>query len=56
MKVIISKSDIDGYRFELRKQIGVVADNYTDDEIAKQLLNDNDVVKAYIEEIVVEKD
>jgi hypothetical protein len=55
MKVIVSKSDIDGYRFELRKKIGVVADKYTDYEIAMLLANDTDVLHSYIEKVEVEE-
>lgn len=55
MKLIVSKSDIDGYRFELRKQMGVVADKYTDKEIAMLLANDTDVLHSYIEKVEVEE-
>jgi hypothetical protein len=51
MKVIVSKSDIDGYRFELRKKIGVVADKYTDHEITMMLVNDADALPSYIESV-----
>lgn len=55
MKLIVSKSDIDGYRFELRKKIGVSADKYTDKEIALLLANDTDVLHSYIEKVEVEE-
>lgn len=55
MKIIVNKSDIDGYRFELRKQIGVSADKYTDHEIAMLLANDTDALPSYIEKVEVEE-
>jgi 1,4-alpha-glucan branching enzyme len=55
LKFWIDQADIDGYRFELRKQIGVVADKYTDHEIAMLLANDTDVLHLYIEKVEVEE-
>lgn len=56
MKLIVSKSDIDGYRFELRKQIGVSADKYTDKEIAMLLAYfDTDAFHSYIEKVEIEE-
>ena len=55
MKLIVSKSDIDGYRFELRKQIGVSADKYTDHEITMMLVNDTDALQSYIETVEEEE-
>ena len=55
MKIIVSKSDIDGYRFELRKQMGVVVDKQTDQEIAMLLAYDTDALQSYIEKVEVEE-
>ena len=55
MKVIVSKSDIDAYRFELRKQMGVVVDKHTDLEIAMLLTYDTDALQSYIEKVEVEE-
>lgn len=55
MKIIVSKSDIDAYRFELRKQMGVVVDKHTDQEIAMLLAYDTDALPSYIEKVEVEE-